>query len=139
MRYMDIIPELHSICREHPQDCTENPDTDCPYIDICHKQRKEGGSFGEYKSNLLARYIKLHGGEPQKKFYFSFGSDPGFPFQNTFIIVVAETEKAAVEKFRKKYPDRHEGIVNCAFWYSEESWHRSKNETDYGEPAEVIA
>ncbi len=74
--------------------------------------------------------------EPQKKFYFMFGSDPGFPYQNTFIIVMADTEKEAVEKFRAKFPDRHEGLVNCAFWYSEEEW---QNEAGYGEPAEVIA
>ncbi len=75
---------------------------------------------------------------PQKKFYFTFGSDLAFPFQNTYIIVLAESEKAAVEKFRDKYPDRHKDTVNCAFWYSEERWHGSQNEAWYGEPAEII-
>ncbi len=59
--------------------------------------------------------MNQHIKEPQKKFYFTFGSDPGFPYQNTFIIVIADTERAAVEKFRAKFPDRHENTVNCAF------------------------
>ncbi len=74
-----------------------------------------------------------------KKLYFTFGSDPGFPYQNTYIIVMADTERKAVEKYRAKFPDRHEGIVNCAFWYTEEQWRGSLNEAEYGELAEVIA
>ena len=44
-----------------------------------------------------------------------------------------------MEKFREKYPDRHTGTVNCAFWYSEEHWTGTPNEREYTEPAEVIA
>ncbi len=87
----------------------------------------------------MNQHIKDCGSEPQKKFYFTFGSDPGFPYQNTYIIVIADTERAAVEKFRAKFPDRHKDTVNCAFWYSEEQWRRSLSEAVYGEPAEVIA
>lgn len=70
-----------------------------------------------------------------KKWYFSFGSDPGFPYQNTHVIVIADTEHEAVAKFRAKFPDRHENTVNCAFWYPEERWHGSMNEALYGDPA----
>ncbi len=83
--------------------------------------------------------MNQHIKEPQKKFYFTFGSDPGFPYQNTYVVVMANTEREAVEKFRAKFPDRHENVVNCAFWYSEEQWRGSLNEAAYGEPAEVIA
>ncbi len=87
----------------------------------------------------MNQHIDGYGSESQKKFYFTFGSDPGFPYQNTFIIVMAGTEREAVEKFRAKFPDRHKDTVNCAFWYSEEEWRGSLNEAGYGEPAEVIA
>ncbi len=87
----------------------------------------------------MNQHIKDCGSEPQKKFYFTFGSDPGFPYQNTYIIVMADTESEAVEKFQAKFPDRHKGIVNCAFWYPEEEWRGSLSEAAYGEPAEVIA
>lgn len=56
-----------------------------------------------------------------KKWYFTFGSSPTFPYQDTYVIVHAETENAAIEKFRERFPDVRKNIVNCAFWYSEES------------------
>lgn len=68
----------------------------------------------------------------------AFGYDPGFPYQNTYVIVMADTEHEAVEKFRAKFPDRHTNLVNCAFWYPEERWHGSRNEAFYGDPVEII-
>ena len=56
------------------------------------------------------------------KFYFSFGSDPQFPFYKGWVEVAADTLEKAIEKFRAKYPDRTPGIVNCAFWYSQIQW-----------------
>ena len=38
------------------------------------------------------------------KFYFTFGSDENYPYQNTYLIVVAFTLKKAIEVFQKKYP-----------------------------------
>lgn len=74
----------------------------------------------------------------KRKWYFTFGSDDGFPYQNTYLLVMAETENEAIEIFRSHFPDRHEDCVNCAFWYSEEQWHGSDNEKYYGNPAEII-
>ena len=54
-----------------------------------------------------------------EKFYFTFGSDPGFPYQNTYLIVYAKNLDEAIEKFRAKHPDRHLNCVNCAFFYEE--------------------
>ncbi len=73
-----------------------------------------------------------------QKFYFTFGSSLSFPYQDTYVIVMADTEKNAIKKFRERFPDKHKGLVNCAFWYSEEFWHGSVNESIYGEPAEII-
>lgn len=73
-------------------------------------------------------------------FYFTFGSDPAFPYQNTYLVVFAGDRSDAIAKFRKKYPDRpgHEGTYNTAFTYSQEEWDGSICEKTYGLPAEVI-
>ncbi len=75
-----------------------------------------------------------------KPYYFTFGSDEAFPYQNTYLIVFARDHHDAVAKFRKKYPDRpgHEGTYNAAFSYTQEEWLGSVNEKTYGRPAEVI-
>lgn len=73
-----------------------------------------------------------------RKFFFTFDSSLSFPYQNTYVIVMADTEKNAVEKFRSKFPDKHKGLVNCAFWYSEDLWHNPQSESVYGKPAEII-
>lgn len=57
-----------------------------------------------------------------KKFYFTFGSDEHFPYQNGYIIILAANMKKAQEIFRSHYPDRYPGCLNCAFFYDEMSW-----------------
>lgn len=139
MTYRDIVPETNAVCKKHPKcyvDIYHNADNGCPYFDIC--QAHPDGSWA-FETDILARYMELKTGKPHSRFYFTFGSDPGFPFQNTYIIVLAESEKAAVERFRAEYPDRHKGIVNCAFWYSEERWAGTDCAKAYTEPAAVIA
>lgn len=71
----------------------------------------------------------------KNKFYFTFGSDSGFPYQNTYLIVIAKTLHEAIGKFRNKYPDRHKGCVNCAFWYTEKQW---ESVNMFGTPVEII-
>ena len=68
------------------------------------------------------------------KFYFTFGSDPGFPYQNTYLIVHAKDMKEAIEKFRANFKDRHKDTINCAFYYSEAQWEKSEGEKYYGKP-----
>jgi hypothetical protein len=53
------------------------------------------------------------------KFFFTFGSDPGFPYQYGWVEVHAPDQGAAVDAFRARFPDRHPGLVNCAFYYTE--------------------
>lgn len=71
------------------------------------------------------------------KVYFTFGSDPSFPYQNTYIVVEGRTEKECLNIFRLKYPDRHKGCINCAFWYSEERWNELGMFKDK-QPAEIL-
>lgn len=74
---------------------------------------------------------------PCGPWYFTFGSDERFPFQNTYVIVFAGSEKEAVRKFRERYPDRTEGTVNCSFWYDWKEWTGLSLRMD-GHPADVI-
>ena len=52
------------------------------------------------------------------KYYFTFGSDPRYPFQGGWIEIWAVSLNHAIKIFREKYPDRDKGIVNCADFYT---------------------
>ena len=61
------------------------------------------------------------------RFFFTFGTDRGFPFYRGHVEVLALDERDAVAAFRQHYPDRTPGIINCAFVYPEARF------KDYGE------
>lgn len=91
--------------------------------------------------NVLLRQaiVVLNMKDDKKKFYFTFGSDANQPYQNTYLIVIADSKSAAIEKFRRKYPDRYENTYNAANCYTEEQWKGSLSEREYTEkPAEII-
>lgn len=69
-------------------------------------------------------------------FYFTFGSDPIFPFYRGYLIVKATNEEEAFEKFRNKYSDTHPGCLCYAFWYTQEKW--DEIEVDMGTCHEII-
>ncbi len=58
------------------------------------------------------------------RYYYTFGSDLGFPYQNGWVVVYADSWEEAHRKFRARFPDRlgHEGTINCAFFYDENRW-----------------
>ena len=64
-----------------------------------------------------------------KKFYFTFGSDEKFPYQNGYIVIIAEKYQDAIEKFKNTYPSRTPGdtTLNYSFDYNEVEWDISKN------------
>lgn len=91
-------------------------------------------------------YQKAHGIEPpeiprsannptKETFYFSFGTSKGFPFRLGHVAVRAENREQACELFRSHYPDRHKGVLNCAFVYSESEWRETTMAKD--EPGQV--
>ncbi len=56
------------------------------------------------------------------KFFFTFGTDPLFPFsQNDYVVVIAPNIDEAQAIFDKHYPPRIPGLglSNCAFIYTE--------------------
>jgi hypothetical protein len=74
-----------------------------------------------------------------ESYYFTFGSANYFPHKKTYLEVIADSKKSAVEKFRKKYPDHFKDVVNCSEIYSEESWEDLDGPKYYpGDPVEVI-
>ena len=71
-------------------------------------------------------------------FYFTFGSDKGFPYQNAYLIVMAETEVEAVKKFRSRYKDRTPDVANCSFWYARDKWLDLKMDISKFDPKDII-
>lgn len=61
------------------------------------------------------------------KFYFTFGTHPDYPYCRGWVEVVADTMQNAVAKFRKRFPDKQEGVINCAFWYLEKEFRLMKH------------
>lgn len=57
-----------------------------------------------------------------EKYYFTFGSDSKFPYQNAYLIVVASSYEEAVKGFREKYPDVNPDCMNCSDCYGENEW-----------------
>lgn len=69
-----------------------------------------------------------------KKYYFTFGESERYPYQNTYIVIVADDFKDALHGFWEKYP----GFLNCSNCYDEVQW-KSVRKCYVGQrPAEVI-
>ncbi len=73
-----------------------------------------------------------------EKYYFTFGSWEKFPYQNTYLIVVASGYKDAVKGFREKHPDITHYCINCSDCYSEKEWEKVGQHYADMVPAEVI-
>ena len=56
------------------------------------------------------------------KFYFSYGTDNGFPFKEGHTEIEAQDKESAIELFNSVHPCRTDNIINCAFIYDEDEW-----------------
>ena len=77
----------------------------------------------------------------QRNFYFTFGSDPKFPFgPYDFVVVQAADIDQACRIFNEYHPPRAGStLVNCAFIYPEAEFNSFRDKWYAGrEPAEVI-
>lgn len=76
-----------------------------------------------------------------EKFYFTFGSSKNFPYQNTYLVVIARNKSDACKGFRMKYPDRdaNKPCLNCSGICDEWVWYKyiSKYYPNQ-EPADII-
>lgn len=59
------------------------------------------------------------------KYYYTFGSDPSFPYQNGWVEVIADSWAEAHDKFRTRFPGRAKTCLNCSFFYDEEEWKKT--------------
>lgn len=58
-------------------------------------------------------------------YYFTFGSDPQFPFQGGYLIITAKDMDTACDVFNALYPNpKNKNVLNCAFFYTEEKFDR---------------
>lgn len=58
-----------------------------------------------------------------QKFFFTFGTDPLYPFCNGYIIIYAPNGHAAREIFKAYFPNRPgSSAINCAFVYTEDEF-----------------
>ena len=76
------------------------------------------------------------------KFYFTFGSDPEYPFGfSEYVVVLADGWDEACDKFQNKYPSRPGSwLINCACIYTQKSWDRGIWTYYSGmEPSDIIA
>ena len=64
------------------------------------------------------------------KFYFTFGSDPEYPYgRNDYVEVEAKGLNEACCLFNLVHPPREgSDLLNCAFFYSEESFNKFREE-----------
>lgn len=56
------------------------------------------------------------------KIYYTFGTDERYPHRGGWVEVEADTIKQAHAAFRRHYPDRTTGILNCADYYTEKQF-----------------
>ena len=76
------------------------------------------------------------------KTYFTFGSDPLFPFsRDEYVVACGKDLKECIHKFMERHPNprpEHKNIANCAFIYNEKEFLRDAAKYYGPEPAEVI-
>lgn len=76
-----------------------------------------------------------------KEFYFTFGTDPAYPYGiDDYVLVRAEDQAEARRKFKAVHPNRPGSpCINCAFVYTQEEFDsfRDKYYKDVS-PAETI-
>lgn len=74
------------------------------------------------------------------RFFYTFGSDPQFPFgSGEYIVIYGETELDADRKFRNRFPNRPgSSCLNCAFVYNESEWSSIEKKYYRHGPALVI-
>lgn len=61
------------------------------------------------------------------RYYFTFGTDPEYPFCGGWVIIVAPSIRSAGQIFKAYYPNENDPeVLNCADYYSEEHFQELK-------------
>ena len=90
--------------------------------DLDEELRALTADFERYELPIL---MKSEEGQ-LNSYYYTFGSDPGFPYRNGWVVVKASSREEADRKFRSRFPYRpgHEGTMNYSFCYTKERWNQ---------------
>ena len=90
--------------------------------DLDEELRALTADFERYELPIL---MKSEEGQ-LNSYYYTFGSDPGFPYRNGWVVVKASSREEADRKYRSRFPDRpgHEGTMNYSFCYTKERWNQ---------------
>ena len=83
---------------------------------MTHKDEIYNGKLLEITAKERDDYMKV---------FYTFGSDERFPLCGGWVEVEAPTMKEAHAVFRKSYPDRIPGVLNCSDFYTEEQFKSS--------------
>lgn len=82
-----------------------------------------GEVLGMVSESEYAEIRKWVGTYFARPFYFTFGSDKGFPYRSTYLIIYADSIQDALDYFKRVYPPRPCGAdYNCADYYTQEQW-----------------
>lgn len=76
----------------------------------------------------------------KEAFYFTFGSNEQFPYPNSYLVVVAQSERVARAIFQDKYPNRPgSNLLNCSFIYTQKEWDESVSKYYPDGPSDIIS
>lgn len=73
-----------------------------------------------------------------QRYYFTFGKGSEYPYQNTYLVVMASSYSDAAKGFKEKHPDAIPGGMDCSDCYNEEEWADAGKEYPDCSPAEII-
>lgn len=63
-----------------------------------------------------------------QKFYFTYGTDRGYPFRGGWTLIEAPDLNTAIQIFRAFHPDRQgSGCLNCADYYRGDRFEQSES------------
>ena len=59
------------------------------------------------------------------RYYYTFGTHEQFPYCRGWVEVLANDWHESHAKYRAKFPDVNEDIINCAMFYTEEQFKKT--------------
>lgn len=65
--------------------------------------------------------------QPEAIFYYTFGTAEHFPYSKGWVEVHAQNRQEADAFFRLRFPDHHEGTLNCSFVYSQDEFRKQES------------
>lgn len=90
-------------------------------VDLDEEARALARDFEKYELPYMMKQMEEQH-PTMNSYYYTFGCSDGFPYKNGWVVVKATSWEEAHQKFRARFPDRHENTLNCSFFYDEEKW-----------------